>query len=76
MAVFGGGSVALPDNSSGLWINAELYKSMANNKGDDINQLFYTHTSSRRLTGLYSGIRWRTEISSPSQARHPSLPLG
>jgi hypothetical protein len=40
MAVFGGGSVALPDNSSGLWINAELYKSMANNKGDDINQLF------------------------------------
>jgi hypothetical protein len=47
---------------------------MTNNKGDDINQLLYTHTSSRRLTCLYSGIRWRTEISSPSRARHPSLP--
>jgi hypothetical protein len=30
-----------------LWVDAELYKSMTNNKGDDINQLFYTHTSSR-----------------------------
>jgi hypothetical protein len=47
MAVFGGGSVAPPDSSSGLWVNAELYKSITNNKGDDINQLFYTHTSSR-----------------------------
>jgi hypothetical protein len=76
MAVFGGGSVAPPNSSSSLWVDVELYKSMTNNKGDDINQLFSTLTSSRRLTGLYSGIRWRTEISSPSRAWHPSLPLG
>jgi hypothetical protein len=47
MAVFGGGSVAPPDSSSDLWVDAELYKSITSNKGDDINQLFYTHTSSR-----------------------------
>jgi hypothetical protein len=47
MAVFGGGSVAPLDSSSGLWVDAELYKSITSNKGDDINQLFYTHTSSR-----------------------------
>jgi hypothetical protein len=47
MAVFGGGSVAPPDSSFSLWVDAELYKSMTNNKGDDINKLFYTHTSSR-----------------------------
>jgi hypothetical protein len=47
MAVFGGGRVAPPDSSSGLWVDAELYKSMTNNNGGDINQLFSTHTSSR-----------------------------
>jgi hypothetical protein len=47
MAVFVDGSVASLDSSSGLWVDAELYKSMTNNKGDDIDQLFYTHTSSR-----------------------------
>jgi hypothetical protein len=47
MAVFVDGSVAPLDSSSGLWVDAELYKSMTNNKGDDIDQLFYTHTSSR-----------------------------
>jgi hypothetical protein len=58
MVVFGGGSVAPPDSSSGLWVDAELYKSMTNNKGDDINQLFSNHTSSRQLTGLCHGIWW------------------
>jgi hypothetical protein len=76
MAVFVGGSVTPLDSSSGLWVDAELYKSMIKNKGDDIDQLFYTHTSSRRLTGLYSKIRWQTEISLASRARHPFLPLG
>jgi hypothetical protein len=47
MVVFGGGSVAPPDSSSSLWVDAELYKSMTSNKGDDIDQLFYTHTSLR-----------------------------
>jgi hypothetical protein len=47
MVVFSGGSVAPLDSSSGLWVNVELYKSMTNNKGDDINQLFSNHTSSR-----------------------------
>jgi hypothetical protein len=47
MAVFGDGGVAPPDSSFGLWVDAEPYKSMTNNKCDDINQLFYTHTSSR-----------------------------
>jgi hypothetical protein len=47
MAIFVGGSVAPPDSSLGLWVDAELYKTITNNKGDDINQLFYTHTSSR-----------------------------
>jgi hypothetical protein len=46
MAVFGGGSVAPPDGSFGLLVDVELYKSITNYKGDDINQLFYTHTSS------------------------------
>jgi hypothetical protein len=32
----------------------ELYKSIRSYKGDDIDQLFYTHTSSQRLTCLYS----------------------
>jgi hypothetical protein len=45
MAVFGGGSVAPPDSFFGLWVDAELYKSITSNKGDDIDQLFYTHTS-------------------------------
>jgi hypothetical protein len=47
MVVFGGGSVAPPDSSSGLWVDAELYKSMTSNKGDDIDQVSYTYTSSR-----------------------------
>jgi hypothetical protein len=47
MAAFGGGRAAPPDSSSGLWVDAELYKFMTNKKGDDINQLSYTHTSSR-----------------------------
>jgi hypothetical protein len=47
MAVSGGGVVAPPDSSSGLWVDAELYKSITSYKGDDIDQLFYTHTSSR-----------------------------
>jgi hypothetical protein len=47
MTVLGGGSVALPDSSSGLWVDAELYKSITSYKGDDIDQLCYTHTSSR-----------------------------
>jgi hypothetical protein len=46
MAVVGGGSVAPLDSSSGLWVDAELYKSMINKKGDDINQVSYTHTGS------------------------------
>jgi hypothetical protein len=52
MTVLVGGGVALPDSSSGLWVNAELYKSITSYKGDDIDQLFYTQTSFRRLTGL------------------------
>jgi hypothetical protein len=47
MAVLGGGSVALPDSSYGLWVDAELYKFITSYKGDDIDQLCYTHTSSR-----------------------------
>jgi hypothetical protein len=47
MAVFGGGCVAPPDSSFCLWVDAELYKFMKNKKGDDINQLSYTHTSSQ-----------------------------
>jgi hypothetical protein len=52
MAVLVGGGVALPDSSSGLWVNVELYKSITSYKGDDIDQLCYTQTSFRRLTGL------------------------
>jgi hypothetical protein len=47
MAVLVGGDVALPDSSSGLWVDAELYKSIISYKGDDIDQLCYTHTSFR-----------------------------
>jgi hypothetical protein len=75
MEVLGGSSVALPDSSFGLWVDAELYKSITSYKGDDIDQLCYSHTSSRWLTGLYSGIRWQTKISLSSRAPHPSLPL-
>jgi hypothetical protein len=47
MMVLGGGSVALPDSSSGLWVDAELYKSITSYEGDDIDQLCYTQTSFR-----------------------------
>jgi hypothetical protein len=47
MEVLGGSSVALPDSSFGLWVDAELYKSITSYKGDDIDQLCYSHTSSR-----------------------------
>jgi hypothetical protein len=49
MAVLGGGGVAPPDSSSGLWVDVELHKSITSYKGDDIEQLCYTHTSSRYL---------------------------
>jgi hypothetical protein len=45
VAVLGGGGVALPDSSSGFWVDAQLYKSITSNKGDDFDQLFYTQTS-------------------------------
>jgi hypothetical protein len=45
MAVLGGDGVAPPDSSSGLWVDAELYKSITSYKSDDIDQLCYTHTS-------------------------------
>jgi hypothetical protein len=45
MAVLGGGGVAPPDSSSGLLVDAELYKSIMGYKSDDIDQLCYTHTS-------------------------------
>jgi hypothetical protein len=47
MAVLGGGGIAPPDSSSGLWVDAELYKTITSYKGDNIDQLCYTHTSSR-----------------------------
>jgi hypothetical protein len=47
MAALGGGGVALPDSSFGLCVDAELYKSITSYKSDDIDQLCYTHTSSR-----------------------------
>jgi hypothetical protein len=47
MAALGGGGVAPPDSSSGLWVDAELYKSITSYKSDDIDQLCYTHTSSQ-----------------------------
>jgi hypothetical protein len=45
MVVSGGGAVAPPDSSSSLWVDVELYKSIISYKGDDIGQLFYTHTN-------------------------------
>jgi hypothetical protein len=45
MVVLGGGGVAPPDSSSGLWVEAELYKSITSYKGDDIDQLCYIQTS-------------------------------
>jgi hypothetical protein len=45
MVVLGGGGVAPPDSSFGLWVDAELYKSITSYKGDDIDQLYYTQTS-------------------------------
>jgi hypothetical protein len=45
MAVLGGGGVAPLDSSSGLWVDAELYKSITSYKGNDIDQLCYTQTS-------------------------------
>jgi hypothetical protein len=44
MIVLVGGGVALPDSSSDLWVDAELYKSITSYKGDDIDQLCYTQT--------------------------------
>jgi hypothetical protein len=41
LAVSVGGGVALPDSSSGLWVDAELYKSITSYKGDDIDRLCY-----------------------------------
>jgi hypothetical protein len=67
MAALGCGGVVPPDSSSGLCVDAELYKSITSYKSDDIDQLCYTHTSSRQLTGLYNGIRWQTKISLPSR---------
>jgi hypothetical protein len=47
MAALGGDDVALPDSSSGLCVDAELYKSITSYTIDDIDQLCYTHTSSQ-----------------------------
>jgi hypothetical protein len=47
MVVLVGGGVPLPDSSSSLWVDAELYKSITSYKGDDIDQLCYTQTSFR-----------------------------
>jgi hypothetical protein len=47
MAALGGGGVAPPDCSSGLCVDAELYKSITSYKSNDIYQLCYTHTSSQ-----------------------------
>jgi hypothetical protein len=52
MAALGHGGVAPPDSSFGLCIDAELYKSITSYTSDYIDQLCYTHTNSRRLTGL------------------------
>jgi hypothetical protein len=45
LAVLVGGGVALLDSSSGLWVDAELYKSKTSYKGDDIDQLCYIQIS-------------------------------
>jgi hypothetical protein len=45
LAVLVGGGVALLDSSSGLWVDAELYKSITSYKGDDIDQLCYIQIS-------------------------------
>jgi hypothetical protein len=45
MAILVGGGVALPDSSFGLWVDAELYRSITSYKCDDIEQLCYTQTS-------------------------------
>jgi hypothetical protein len=42
MAVAVGGGVALLENSSGLWVDAELYTSITSYKGGDIDQLYHT----------------------------------
>jgi hypothetical protein len=41
LAVSVGGGVALPNSSSGLWVDAKLYTSITSYKGDDIDQLCY-----------------------------------
>jgi hypothetical protein len=45
LVVLVGGGVALPESSSGFWVDAELYKSIASYKGGTIHQLCHTYVS-------------------------------
>jgi hypothetical protein len=45
LVVLVGGGVALPESSSGFWVDAELYKSIGSYKGSAIHQLCHTYVS-------------------------------
>jgi hypothetical protein len=45
LVVLVGGGVALLESSSGFWVDAEQYKSIASYKSGAIQQLCHTHTS-------------------------------
>jgi hypothetical protein len=45
LAVLVGGGVALPESSSGFWVDAELYKSITSYKGGAIHQLCHIYVS-------------------------------
>jgi hypothetical protein len=47
LAVAVGGGVVLLESSSGLWVDAELYKSITCYRGGDIDQLCHTLMSFR-----------------------------
>jgi hypothetical protein len=71
MAVFGGGSVAPLDNSSGLWVDAELYKSMTNNKAEYGGKLGFLHLigADTLLCDWASGRDWLSHVTSNSGSR-------
>jgi hypothetical protein len=45
LAVLFDGGVALPESSSGFWVDAELYKSITSYKDGAIDQLCQTYAS-------------------------------
>jgi hypothetical protein len=71
MAIFGGGSVTPPDSSSGLWVDAELYKSMTNNKVEYSGESGFLHLlgAGTLLCDWASGRDWLSHVTSNSGSR-------